>query len=168
MRQHLFGFNLSYRKPTYKIWALNSRSFGNSAINKATKVASRQWTRLSVWPWLPHKRSGPKLLWKDPESSQSFQKVVICYHPATALSIIPSGKIHQKLHPYQSLHTTAYLSVPFLSPHHTQKCSLRSPRSIPLKEFRQDSFTDTLPKRLFHRFISGCFPSRYKIPQNTE
>ena len=33
------------KEPTYKIWAFNS-------INKATKVADRQWTRLSVWPWV--------------------------------------------------------------------------------------------------------------------
>src|SRR5699024_9418444 len=37
---------LVIKEPTYKIRAFNS-------INKATHVAARQWTRLSVWPWPP-------------------------------------------------------------------------------------------------------------------
>jgi len=47
---------LVVKEPTYKIRVFNS-------INKATKVANRHWTRLSVWPTSPE--WSRTIAWKD-------------------------------------------------------------------------------------------------------
>ena len=84
------------KEPTYKIWAFNS-------INKTTKVADRQWTRLSVWPWVgaltfpaspemsvfrpaPVGRSVGKLLWKTLANTIRLSKSKKVYHILFALS----------------------------------------------------------------------------------